>query len=163
MRRSIHIWAPGSVVWGQDSRHIKLGPMLTLEQWMTILGTLTFSRGWKGILPLRHRRDKYVIFIFSHLDSYWMHMLTGSFLFWMQGPNKIRGWGAWSTFLRRLSDPETNRRYADFLRKQGFKDFLRIPPYTIRQGIGEALVWWFHAKTGTFHLSCGEYAILPLH
>lgn len=32
----------------------------------------------------------------------------------------------------------------------------------MRHEIGEALVRWFHAKTGTFHLSCGEYAILPL-
>ena len=23
-------------------------------------------------------------------------------------------------------------------------------------------MWHFHVKTGTFHLSCGEYAVLPL-
>ena len=23
-------------------------------------------------------------------------------------------------------------------------------------------MWWFHAETSTFHLSCEEYAILPL-
>ena len=32
----------------------------------------------------------------------------------------------------------------------------------MRHGIGEVLVWWFHAETGTFHLSFGEYVILPL-
>ena len=32
----------------------------------------------------------------------------------------------------------------------------------MRHGIGEALVWPFHAKIGTFHLSCREYAVLPL-
>ena len=32
----------------------------------------------------------------------------------------------------------------------------------MRHGIGEALVWRFHAKTSTVHLSCGEYAILLL-
>ena len=32
----------------------------------------------------------------------------------------------------------------------------------MRHGIGEALVQRFHAKTGTFYLSCKEYAILPL-
>ena len=31
----------------------------------------------------------------------------------------------------------------------------------MRHGIKEALVLRFHAKTGTFHLSYGEYAILP--
>ena len=39
---------------------------------------------------------------------------------------------------------------------------MRIPLYTIRHGIGEALVWWFHVEIGTFHLGCGEYAVLPL-
>ena len=29
--------------------------------------------------------------------------------------------------------------------------------------IAEALVWRFHTETGTFHLSCGEYAALPLN
>ena len=43
-----------------------------------------------------------------------------------------------------------------------FEDFLRIPRYTTRHKIGEALVWQFHAEMGTFHLSCEEYAILPL-
>ena len=32
----------------------------------------------------------------------------------------------------------------------------------MRHGIGKALVQQFHAETGTFHLSSGEYAILPL-
>ena len=32
----------------------------------------------------------------------------------------------------------------------------------MRHGIREALVQWFHAEIGTFHLSCGEYAVLPL-
>ena len=32
----------------------------------------------------------------------------------------------------------------------------------MRIGIGEALVLQFHAKTNTFHLSNGKYAILPL-
>ena len=32
----------------------------------------------------------------------------------------------------------------------------------MRHGIGEALVRRFHAKTGTFHLSYGEYVVLPL-
>ena len=49
----------------------------------------------------------------------------------------------------------------NFLREHGFKDFLRIPPYTMRHRIGEALVRQFHTEIGTFHLSCGEYAILP--
>jgi len=80
----------------------------------------------------------------------------------MQGADKIQGRGAQSTFLQLLFALGTHRRYADFLREQGFEDFLRIPLYTMRHGIGEALVRWFHAETGTFHLSCGEYMILPL-
>ena len=38
------------------------------------------------------------------------------------------------------------------------------PPLVCRvlEKVGEALVWRFHAETGTFHLSYGEYAILPL-
>ena len=39
---------------------------------------------------------------------------------------------------------------------------MRIPPYTMRHGIGEALVWWLHVGIGTFHLSYGEYTVLPL-
>lgn len=39
---------------------------------------------------------------------------------------------------------------------------MRIPLYTMRHRIREALVWWFHYETGTFHLSYGEYTILPL-
>ena len=39
---------------------------------------------------------------------------------------------------------------------------MRIPPFTIRHGIGEALVRRFQAETGTFHLSYGKYAVLPL-
>ena len=48
------------------------------------------------------------------------------------------------------------------LREQEFKDFLRIPPFTIRHGIGKALVQRFHVETGTFHLSWKEYVVLPL-
>ena len=39
---------------------------------------------------------------------------------------------------------------------------MRIPPYSIRHAIPETLLQWFHVETGTFHLSCGEYAVLPL-
>lgn len=39
---------------------------------------------------------------------------------------------------------------------------MQIPPFTMRHEIAEALVWPFHAEIGTFHLSYGEYAILPL-
>ena len=80
----------------------------------------------------------------------------------MQWPNKIYGRGAWSTFLRQLSNLGIHWCYANFLREQGLEDFLRIPPYIMRLRIGEALVRQFHAKTGTFHLSYWEYAILPL-
>ena len=80
----------------------------------------------------------------------------------MPGLDKIHSWGTWSIFLWLLSDPGTHQRYADFLREHGFEDFFRIPLYTMRHEIGEALVQWFHADTGTFHLSCGEYIILPL-
>ena len=77
----------------------------------------------------------------------------------MQGANKIRVQGAWSTFLRLLFALRTHQHYAEFLREQGFKDFLRIPLYTMRHGIREVLVQQFHVKIGTFHLSYGEYAI----
>ena len=80
----------------------------------------------------------------------------------MQGPDKIHGRGAWSTFLWLLSNPGTHQCYADFSREQGFEDFLRIPPYTMRHKIGEALVRQFHAEIDTFHLSYREYANLPL-
>ena len=80
----------------------------------------------------------------------------------MQGPDKIHGRGAWSIFLWLLSNPGTHQCYADFSREQGFEDFLRIPPYTMRHKIGEALVRQFHAKIDTFHLSYREYANLPL-
>ena len=49
------------------------------------------------------------------------------------------------------------------LKEQGFKDFLWIPLFTMRHGITEALVQRFHIKTDTFHLSCGEYDVLPLN
>ena len=81
----------------------------------------------------------------------------------MQGANKIRVQGVWSIFLRLLFASRTHQHYAEFLRKQGFKDFLRIPLYTMRHGIKEVLVQQFHVKIGTFHLSYGEYAILPLY
>jgi len=58
--------------------------------------------------------------------------------------------------------PGTHQRYAEFLREQGFGDFMRIPLFTMRHGIGEALVRRFHVETGTFHLSYREYTILPL-
>ena len=48
------------------------------------------------------------------------------------------------------------------MKEQGFEDFLRIPLYTMRHGIREALVWQFHVETGAFHLSYGEYVSLPL-
>ena len=32
----------------------------------------------------------------------------------------------------------------------------------MRHMIVETLVQWFHVEIGTFHLSCGEYAVLPL-
>lgn len=32
----------------------------------------------------------------------------------------------------------------------------------MRHEIRESLVQWFHAETGTFHLGCKEYAVLPL-
>ena len=32
----------------------------------------------------------------------------------------------------------------------------------MRHGIAKALVWQFHAKTGTFHLSCREYDVFPI-
>ena len=33
----------------------------------------------------------------------------------------------------------------------------------MRHGIGKAFVRRFHAETGAFYLSCGEYVILPLN
>ena len=55
-----------------------------------------------------------------------------------------------------------NLRYCRFLIEQGFEDFLRIPPYSMRDTIVETLVQQFHAEADTFHLNCGEYAVLPL-
>ena len=52
--------------------------------------------------------------------------------------------------------------YHSFLIKQGFEKFLRIPPYSMRCMIPETLVQRFHTETATFHLSCGEYVVLPL-
>ena len=80
----------------------------------------------------------------------------------MQGSERLCGRGAWSTFLWILFTFRTHPRYSAFLREQGFKDFLWIPSFTMRHGIREALVRRFHAETGTFHLSCGEYVVLPL-
>ena len=80
----------------------------------------------------------------------------------MQGPNKIWGQGAWSTFIQLVFVPRTHQWYDEFLREQGFEDFLQIPPYTMSHGIWETLVRWFHTEMGTFHLSYGEYTILPL-
>ena len=79
----------------------------------------------------------------------------------MQGSERLLGRGARSTFLRILFTPRTHPQYTAFLREQGFEDFLRIPSFTLRHEIGEALVQRFHAKIDTFHLSCGEYAVLP--
>ena len=50
--------------------------------------------------------------------------------------------------------------YHAFLMEQRFKAFLRISPYSMRHVIVETLVQWFHVETGTFHLSCGENAVL---
>ena len=73
----------------------------------------------------------------------------------MQGDDKIQGRGARSTFLQLVFAPGTYQWYANFLREQGFRDFLQIPPF-MRYGIGEALVPQFHIETSTFHLSYGE-------
>ena len=80
----------------------------------------------------------------------------------MQGHDKIRGWDAWSTFLWLPFTPGTYQQYAEFLKEQGFENFVRIPSYTMRHRIGEALVQQFNTEMATFHLSCGEYAILLL-
>jgi len=80
----------------------------------------------------------------------------------MQEADKIQGRGAWSTFLWLQFAPRTHQQYANFLKEKRFEDFLQIPPHTMRHGIREALVWWVHAETGSFHLSYGEYVILPL-
>lgn len=68
----------------------------------------------------------------------------------MQGSERLHDWGAWCTFLQILFAPKTYSQYALFLREQGFEDFLVDSPLTMRHRIG------------TFHLSCGEYAVLPL-
>lgn len=52
--------------------------------------------------------------------------------------------------------------YRTFLIKQGFEAFLSIPPHSVRHGLTEALVQQFHEEIGAFHLSCEEYAMLPL-
>ena len=52
--------------------------------------------------------------------------------------------------------------YLSFLIEQGFEVFLRIPSYSIRHAILETLVQRFHVETGTFHLCCGEYVVLPI-
>ena len=80
----------------------------------------------------------------------------------MQAAERTRDRGAWSTFLRHLFDPRIDVRYCAFLIEQGFEDFMRIPPYSMRHRIAEALVQRFHAKKSTFHLSCGEYIALPI-
>ena len=74
----------------------------------------------------------------------------------MQGPDKIRGRGAWSTFLQRLFDPKTNRHYADFLREQGFEDFLRIPSYTMRHKWGSPRVGFVPNSDSTCSGQVGE-------
>lgn len=48
------------------------------------------------------------------------------------------------------------------LRRLAVMNFLRTPSYSIRHAVSKTLVQWFHAETGTFHLSYGEYAVLPL-
>ena len=80
----------------------------------------------------------------------------------MQGHNKIWGWNAWSTFLRLSFTPGTYQQHAEFLKEQGFENFVRTPSYTIRHRIGEASMQQFNTEMATFHLSCGEYAILLL-
>ena len=52
--------------------------------------------------------------------------------------------------------------YLSFLIEQGFEVFLRIPSYSIRHAILKTLVQQFHVETGTFHLCCGEYVVLPI-
>lgn len=76
---------------------------------------------------------------------------------------RVRGQGAWSSFTLYLFHASTHERYHTFLMEQGFEAFLRIPPCSMRHGLAEALVQWFHAETETFHLSCKEYAFLSLN
>ena len=80
----------------------------------------------------------------------------------MQGVKRVQGRGAWSSFSIRLFRVSTNARYRAFLIEQGFEVFLSILPRFVRHGLAEALVQQFYAETGTFHLSCGEYVVLPL-
>lgn len=75
----------------------------------------------------------------------------------MQRVVKLLGRGAWSTFLLLVFAPRTHLWYAEFLREQGFEDFLQIPLFTTRHGIWEALVVQFHAEMDTSHLSCRKY------
>ena len=80
----------------------------------------------------------------------------------MQAADRTRGRGAWSSFRLHLFDSKMDVHYRRFLVQQGFEELLRILSYTMRHAIQETLVQRFHAETGTFHLSCGEYAVLPL-
>ena len=47
--------------------------------------------------------------------------------------------------------------------EQGFEAFLCVLPCSMRHGLVEALVQWFHVEMDTFHLSYEEYAVLPLN
>lgn len=80
----------------------------------------------------------------------------------MQATKRTRGRGAWFSFSICLFRPSTYVRYHTFLIEQGFEAFLSILSYSMRHEIAEALVQRFHARMGTFHLSCGEYTVLPL-
>lgn len=84
-------------------------------------------------------------------------MLTGSFSNFKRRP--LRRFAVGSLHLFNL---ETNACYRGFLIEQGFEEFLRIPLYSMRHVIPETLVQRFHVETNSFHLSCGEYAFLPL-
>ena len=80
----------------------------------------------------------------------------------MQATERNRGRGAWFSFSTCLLYPSTNVRYHSFLIEQGFEDFLCILSYSMRHEIAEDLVQRFLAEMGTFHLSYGEYVVLPL-
>lgn len=55
-----------------------------------------------------------------------------------------------------------NAHYHAFLIEQRFEEFRSISPCFMRHGLAKALVQWFHAEKSTFHLSRGEYVVLPM-
>ena len=65
-----------------------------------------------------------MLYSFLISDSNYMHVLMNSFRFQMQRGDNFFGQGAYSTFLRLVFAPRTYPRYANFLREQGFEDFL---------------------------------------